>query len=79
MTKPRPNQSGLAPRSLGSIKADGLMPSEEFRRRMGLGVKAWRSLLVRGLPNIRVGKQAFVDGGAALIFFRKLADAGGQP
>lgn len=62
-----------APRSLGSVRADELMPSEEFRRRMNLGVKAWRSLIGKGLPCIRLGKQAFVDGAAAVAFFRKLS------
>ena len=70
MTRPTPTP---AVRSLGSIRADELMPSEEFRRRLNIGVKAWRQLLLKGLPVIRVGKQCFVDGNDALQFFRSLA------
>ena len=74
--KPRPDAPAPrpAPRALGSITADELMPSEEFRRRFGLGPRAWRQLLLKGLPVIRCGKQAFVDGAAALAFFRKMGD-----
>lgn len=67
--KPRPDAP--APRALGSIRADEIMPSAEFRRRMGVGVRAWRELVRKGLPVIRCGKQCFVDGNDALQFFRK--------
>ena len=73
--KPRPDTT--AP-NLGSIKSDELMPAREFCRRLGLGAKAWRSLLARGLPCIPAGKQKFIDGGAALSFFRGLSDGEGQ-
>jgi hypothetical protein len=68
-----------SPRALGSVRADELMPSEEFRRRMGLGVKAWRQLLARGLPAVAAGKQRFVIGSDALHFFRRMAEKGQQP
>ena len=68
--KPRPlNPAPI----LGSVRSDELMPAREFCRRLGLGVKAWRQLLARGLPVIRAGKQAFLDGAAVLAFFRHLA------
>jgi hypothetical protein len=69
----RPSDSRPLP-TLGSVRSDELMPAREFCRRMGLGVKAWRQLLARGLPVIRAGKQGFLDGGAVLAFFRKLAE-----
>ncbi len=79
MTAPRKAaDTRPTPRALGSIRADELMPSAEFRRRLGLGMRAWRQLLARGLPTIRAGKQAFVDGAAALTFFRGLAETEGQ-
>jgi hypothetical protein len=49
------------------------MPSAEFRRRMGVSVKGWRSMQAHGLRSIACGKQKFVLGSDALEFFRKLA------
>ena len=69
--KPRPlNPAPI----LGSVRSDELMPAREFSRRLGIGTKAWRALLARGLPTIRAGKQAFLDGAAVLAFFRQIAE-----
>jgi len=62
-----------APRTLGPIRSGELAPSRVFREQMGLGDKAWRELLAKGFPVIRCGKQAFVDYGAAIRWFRGLA------
>jgi hypothetical protein len=60
--------------TLGSIRSDEFAPSRVFRARMGFGGdKAWRELLAKGFPVIRCGKQAFVDFGAAINWFRSLA------
>ena len=61
-----------------SIRAGEFMPSETFRGRLRVGAKAWRALLARGLPTIRVGKQAFVDSDAAIRWFRSLGDGEGR-
>lgn len=63
------------PSALGSIRTDEVMPAREFCRRLGLGVKAWTALVKRGLPVTRCGKQAFVDGAAAVAFFRQQTPA----
>ena len=61
-------------RILGSIRADEVMPSQEFRRRMGVSVKLWRSMLAHGLRAVPCGKQKFVIGQDVLDFFRKMAN-----
>lgn len=66
-----------APRQLGSIRADEAMPSEEFRRRMGLTAKSWRAMLARGLRAVPCGKQKFVIGADALDFFRRIGSGEG--
>lgn len=79
MSRPRqPITDRHAPRALGSIRIDEAMPSEEFRRRMGVSVKGWREMLRRGLRAVPCGKQKFVIGQDALDFFRKLAGSEGQ-
>ncbi len=74
----RTSADRLPPRALGSIRGDELLPSREFCRRLGLGAKAWRELVHKGLPTIRAGKQAFIDGAAAIAWFRRLADGEGK-
>ncbi len=59
---------------LGSVHSDELLPAREFCRRMGIAKAAWSALLHRGFPVIPCGKQRFVDGGAALAYFRALTD-----
>jgi hypothetical protein len=54
------------------------MPSEEFRRRFGVSVKAWRSMLAHGLKAIPCGKIKVVLGSDAIEFFRTLAGEGKQ-
>ena len=66
----KPRATPLTTPALGSVRGDEIMPCREFCRRMGLAKAAWRALLHRGFPTIRCGKQAFVDGAAALAFFR---------
>ena len=56
--------------NFGSIAADEIMPAAEFRRRFGMGKKAWAALTAAGFPTIPCGRQKLVDGGAALAFFR---------
>jgi hypothetical protein len=61
--------------ALGSVRADEVMPGREYCRRMGHGRKAWDELRKRGFPVIRCGKQVFVDGAAAIAYFRGLGAA----
>jgi hypothetical protein len=77
--KPCPHQVN----GLGSIRGDELLPLRVFCSRLGIGKKAWAALSRRGFPVIRCGKQGFVDGAAALGYFRGLAatdpSSGGEP
>ena len=57
---------------LGSVHSDELLPLRVFCQRLGIGRKAWVALARRGFPVIRCGKQGFIDGAAALAYFRKL-------
>lgn len=74
----RPPDNRPAPRPLGSIRADEVLPAELFRERMGISIKAWREMLRRGLRAVQSGKRQYVIGEHALAFFRKLADGEGQ-
>ncbi len=58
---------------LGSVHGDELLPLRVFCRRLGIGRKAWAVLVRRGFPVIRCRKQGFVDGAAALAYFRAQA------
>ena len=74
MRTPR-NQSGpTTTPALGSVSASEIMPAREYCRRMGHGKKAWDALRHRGFPTIRCGKQVFVEGAAALKWFRGLGE-----
>jgi hypothetical protein len=50
------------------------LPLRVFCQRLGIGKKAWAALARRGFPVIRCGKQGFIDGAAALAYFRGLAE-----
>jgi hypothetical protein len=64
--------------TLGSVRADEVMPAREFRRRLGIGMKAWAVLLRQGFPTIPLGKQKLVDGAAALAYFRRFGSGEGR-
>ncbi len=64
--------------TLGSVRADEVMPSAEFRRRMGVGVKGWRHMLRQGLRAVQCGRQQFVLGADAIEFFGRLATEEGD-
>ncbi len=60
--------------ALGSVHSDELLPQRVFCQRLGIEKKAWAALARRGFPIIRSGKQAFIDGAAALAYFRALGE-----
>ena len=67
-----------APRALGSIRADEVMPAELFARNMGVSAtKGLREMKRRGLRTIMSGKRQYVLGTDALAYFRKQAEAEG--
>ena len=66
-----------APRALGSIRADEVLPAELFRERMGISTKGWREIRRRGLRAVQSGKRQYVLGEHVLEFFRQLAEEGG--
>jgi hypothetical protein len=68
MRNPRPTNN----EALGSVHSDELLPLRVFCARLGIGRKAWAVLARGGFPVIRCGKQGFIDGAAALAYFRGL-------
>jgi hypothetical protein len=67
-----------APRALGSIRADEVLPAELYRNRMGISQKGWRELLRRGFPCVSSGKRQYVIGEHAIAYFKSLAEGGQQ-
>jgi hypothetical protein len=78
MTRPRTTAERQALPALGSISDHELYPSRVFSGCVGWGRKAWTAALAAGFPTIRVGKQAFVDGRAAIEWFRRQAGRKGN-
>ena len=58
----------------GSIRADELLPLQEFLRRLKIGRKTWYSMKRAGLRSCSIGKQTYILGRDVLSFFGKLAD-----
>jgi hypothetical protein len=76
MRKPRDNTAADARPALGSVRSDELLPLRVFCSRLGIGKKAWSILAHKGFPVLRSGKQCFIDGNAALAWFRQLSESG---
>lgn len=47
---------------IGSIRADEILPLEEFKTRTGLSRHSMRGLREAGLPIRRIGKRGFILG-----------------
>ena len=71
MKSPRPTIPTIV---CGSIRADEIMPLQEFCRRLQIGQKTWRSMKSAGLRSAQVGKQRFIVGRDAVEFFSRLVD-----
>ena len=63
-----------APTIGGSIRADEVLPLQEFCRRLRIGRKTWYSMRDAGLRSCAIGKQVYIIGRDALDFFTTLAD-----
>jgi hypothetical protein len=70
----KPRLSPTPTPTLGSVRSDEIMPKREYCRRMAVTKSAWAELRRRGFPFVQVGKQVYVDGAAAVAWFRALAD-----
>jgi hypothetical protein len=75
-TKERPKERVA---ELGVIRADELYPLAVFKRRMGLGTKAWWELRDLGLKTRRQGHHIYVLGKHVLELFERLAEDGAKP
>jgi hypothetical protein len=58
----------------GSIRADEVLPLQEFCRRLRIGQKTWRSMKAAGLRSCEFGRQRYIVGRDALNFFTTLAE-----
>ena len=70
----RKTQQVVVPSGSGSIRADELMPLQEFCRRLRIGRKTWYSMRDAGLRSAEIGKQRYILGRDALEFFAGLAE-----
>jgi hypothetical protein len=47
---------------------------DQVKRRLGLGEAAWREMVKRGLPYIRVGKRVYLVGEEVIEFLKRERD-----
>ena len=64
--------------SLGSVRADEILPLREATRRLGWGSKGARAAKKAGLRVVRFGRGDLVLGADLLAFIKGLGDAGAE-
>jgi hypothetical protein len=69
--KPRPPDT--APRALGSISRDEVLPLREAARRMGWANKMIADVQKMGLQTVTIGRMKYVTGNAVYRFVEHLA------
>ena len=61
-----------APKQLGSIHRDEVLPLREAARRMGWASKAISDVQKAGLPTVVIGRMKYVTGAAVYTFVERM-------